>query len=265
MAAAAAYAPDPDDDDDGDKTNSPRDASHAADDSHGAATQEEEDDLDYLWRTTYPYSESPPNEMLPDRFTAAAAATSADYHPLAADAAAGPSSAAPPSSTMDRRTRGQPRTLQRKHTQRDQQLPNQALAQRYNTSAAAAAVTAAADVLDEGTRAFVESRAQQAPDLTLQVEENILTSQAKQIRQFARRHHSTQPSAAMPPGSFVMMQSPATSKMHKGVSIEGPYRLVRYTGPDQTKAIIEDANKKCWPVHCTRITPYSVKQNKTGV
>jgi hypothetical protein len=128
-------------------------------------------------------------------------------------------------------------------------------------AAAAATAVAAGTALDEGTQAFIHHRAQQSQELTLQVEENILASQGRQIRQFARRHHSTQPSTAMPPGSFVMMKSPQSTKMHKSKSIEGPYRLVRYTGPDQTQAILEDADKKRWPVHCTRITPYSVNQN----
>jgi hypothetical protein len=105
------------------------------------------------------------------------------------------------------------------------------------------------------------------------LEQNVRASQEKMKRDHSRRKHSTMPSAVMPPGSLVLMQSPSTSKLSKG--IEGPYRLIKYNTGDaseagtsaaaftsdsqrpETRALLEDGSAKRWWVSVLRITPFS--------
>jgi hypothetical protein len=79
----------------------------------------------------------------------------------------------------------------------------------------------------------------------------------------------------MPIGSLVLMQSPPSSKLSKGV--EGPYRVIKYnTGnasepgtstaatvsnsqQPETRALLEDGSAKRWWVSVSRITPFSAQ------
>jgi hypothetical protein len=91
------------------------------------------------------------------------------------------------------------------------------------------------------------------------------------LKRLTPRSTKTQPSI-MPPGSLVLMQSPSTSKLSKG--IECPYRLIKYnrdaseagtsaatfTSDSQrpeTRALLEDGSAKRWWVCVLRITPLS--------
>jgi len=129
------------------------------------------------------------------------------------------------------------------------------------------------DLLQKGTQQWMRQRQLQQPALRQQLEDNVKTSQEKMKRDHSRRRHSTMPSAVMPTGSLVLMQSPATSKLTKGV--EGPYRLVKYNTGDaleagtstaaavsdsnrpETRALLEDGSAKRWWVSVARITPFS--------
>jgi hypothetical protein len=59
----------------------------------------------------------------------------------------------------------------------------------------------------------------------------------------------------MPEGSFVLLKAPATSKLHHCKAVEGPYRLVQYVDGN-TRAIIQEAGGKRWPVATSRLAPF---------
>ena len=127
--------------------------------------------------------------------------------------------------------------------------------------------------LQEGTKELMRRRRLQQAEVRNQLEQNVRASQEKMKRDHSRRRHSTMPSAVMPPGSLVLMQSPSTSKLSKG--IEGPYRLIKYNTGDaseagtsaaaftsdsqrpETRALLEDGSAKRWWVSVLRITPFS--------
>lgn len=119
------------------------------------------------------------------------------------------------------------------------------------------------DELDEGTHKLLQDRQQQAQEVAVKVEQNTLASQERQKRDFRKRHHTTNPAETMPVGSLVLMDAPASrrSKLHKGLSREGPYRVEKYS-PDMSQCVLSDANQRVWSVRVERITPYSVDQPK---
>eukprot|EP00775_Hariotina_reticulata_P015264 gene15264-biopygen2840 len=124
------------------------------------------------------------------------------------------------------------------------------------------------DTLEEGTKQLMQHREGQKSTLRRQLEANVKASQEKMKRDHSRRRHSTMPSTVMPPGSLVLMQSPPSSKLSKGV--EGPYLLVRYNDGNssaagtsaaaaasdshqpETRALLEDGSSKRWWVAVTR-------------
>lgn len=114
------------------------------------------------------------------------------------------------------------------------------------------------ELLDEGTRRLIQTRKDQAPTVQIKREENVKRAQERQKRDFKKRHHSTQPADVMPVGSLVYMKCPASTKMSKNKSIEGPYRLVAYD-EQQTRCLLKDAFGKTWPVYVARVTPYATK------
>jgi hypothetical protein len=110
--------------------------------------------------------------------------------------------------------------------------------------------------LDPGTLNLLEQRQAQQDDVHKNLASNIERAQHKQKSDFLRRHHlCTDPAKAMPEGTYVLLKAPATSKLHRCKSVEGPYRLTKYID-GSTRAVIEEAGGKKWPVATSRLAPY---------
>lgn len=114
--------------------------------------------------------------------------------------------------------------------------------------------------MDSPTLQFMRQRNIDAQQVQLQLQSNILHSQVKQRRDFRKRHHARDPSTEIPEGSLVLMKSQARSKLHKGTSREGPYRLLEWCRPDLTCCVLEDANGKKWKCSATRVALFPAKQ-----
>jgi hypothetical protein len=110
------------------------------------------------------------------------------------------------------------------------------------------------DLLDEGTRHLIEKREAHQESVAQAVESNILRAQAKQKKDYRRRHHGPKPEDLMPEGCLVLLWCPPKTKMHRTSAIEGPYRLVQYIS--STQALIEEGQGKRWPVAIKRLSPY---------
>jgi hypothetical protein len=118
---------------------------------------------------------------------------------------------------------------------------------------------AATHGLDSPTRQFMQQRESEAQRLQVKLERNILHSQEKQRRDFKKRHYTRDPSTEIPEGSLVLMKTQARSKLHKGVSREGPYRLLEWCRPDLTCCILEDAIGKKWRCSATRVALFPTR------
>lgn len=116
--------------------------------------------------------------------------------------------------------------------------------------------------LDPATQAHMLQRETGATDLAMKLEENVLAAQAEQMRDFAKRHHSTELDKVMPEGSFVLMRCPASTKLHKGKSVEGPYLLNKWS-PGFARAQLQDKLGRKWEVSATRLTPWSHAATQT--
>ena len=96
-------------------------------------------------------------------------------------------------------------------------------------------------------------------EITDTLRTNVQRAQNKQKKDYLKRHHScTDPEDSMPVGSLVLLNTPATSKMHRCKAIEGPYRVVKFM-EGKTKAIVQEAGGKTWPVATSRLTAYSMQ------
>jgi thymidylate kinase len=110
--------------------------------------------------------------------------------------------------------------------------------------------------LDAGTQALLKKRKAQQQEVKQDMLSNIQRAQQKQKKDFVQRHHSCpDPAQVMPEGSFVLLKAPATSKLHHCKAVEGPYRLVQYVDGN-TRAIIQEAGGKRWPVATSRLAPF---------
>lgn len=110
---------------------------------------------------------------------------------------------------------------------------------------------------------FVQDRDQQLAAVADRYTTQVRKAQAKQTRDFKKRHHSTEPADLMPVGSLVLIKSPANyrSKLDQHKSIEGPYRVVSWDSR-KVNCVIEDGAGKRWPCHCGRVTPYTNEPQK---
>ena len=87
-----------------------------------------------------------------------------------------------------------------------------------------------------------------------------LRRQAKQKLDFKKRHYTRDPSTEIPEGSLVLMKTQARSKMHKGTSREGPFKLLEWCRPDMTNCILEDASGKRWRCKTTRVALFPTQK-----
>ena len=128
-------------------------------------------------------------------------------------------------------------------------------------AAAAAAGSGSNDSqgLDPGTAMLLQQRQAVQTEITDTLRTNVQRAQNKQKKDYLKRHHScTDPEDSMPVGSLVLLNTPATSKMHRCKAIEGPYRVVKFM-EGKTKAIVQEAGGKTWPVATSRLTAYSMQ------
>lgn len=117
------------------------------------------------------------------------------------------------------------------------------------------------EMLDAATKAMIHQRASAASQVTIKIEENAIAAQSKQLRDFARRHHTTDLTKVMPEQSYVLMRAPASTKLHKAKSVEGPYKLIKWL-PGCARARLADKTGKMWEVAAARLCPFSPEATK---
>lgn len=113
-----------------------------------------------------------------------------------------------------------------------------------------------ADTLDPATKQFVDHRSSQQQVLDEKRILRNMAAQAKQQRDWQKRHLSAVPSDLFPAGSFVLMKSygRGRNKMNLSGSCEGPYLL--HSWENDHSCVLSDKTGKKWRCHPSRLHPY---------